>query len=128
MCSSMNCCTRFCSSLTLADGSRFIKTSGFLQNGDLPGMIQIMLNDAMEQKVDGVGLAGDRVVETLGIERGNSAAQFFMRTLQVAKSDLPGGFVGIGNGGPILRGREFQRFALQTSARGIDPGCNVESE
>src|ERR1044072_7760884 len=128
MCSSMNCCPRFCSSFTFADGSKFIRTSGFLQNGDLTGVIQVVLDHAVQQKVDGVRLARRLVIQAFGIERGNSPAELFMRSFQVTERDLPGSFGGIALGGPILRGRRVECFTLDEPARGVKPGGNVQDK
>src|SRR5689334_21199316 len=124
----MNCCTRFCSSLTLADGSKFIATSGFLQNGDLPGMIQVVLDHAVQQEVDRVWLTLNSVIQTLGIESGDGAAQFLMRTFQIPERNLPRRVGGFRNSGPILLRREFERLAIHTAAPGVDPGGDVEND
>src|SRR5581483_2480021 len=128
MCSSMNCCSRFCRSLTFGDGSKSIRTSGFLQDGDLAGVIEIVLDYAVQQKVNRIGLAGTALVQALGIERGYGAAQFLVRTFQVAERDFPASLAGRGNSRPVLVGRGFELLAFQAPARDVDPCGDMQHE
>src|SRR5690242_7347758 len=101
MCSSMNCRTRFCNSFTLAEGSKFIALSSFLQERDLARMIEVVLNHAVQQEVNGVGFPSNVLIQPVRIEHCDRATQSLVSAFQVAQRDLPGGFSGIAYGRPI---------------------------
>src|ERR1700691_2829765 len=77
----------------------------FLQDGNLPGVIELVLRHAVQQEVEIVLLPWNPLPEAGLGQRRNRRHQHVVRVLRMSDSRVPPGLSGIGNEGKISNAR-----------------------
>src|SRR5712691_5867953 len=106
--------------------------AGLLQDGDLPGMVKLVLGDAFEHEADVVSLAGHAFAEPRVGKRRHRFQKGGVSLLRVNDSLFPRCCALVFNGRKILRLVELEGFPNSpkhdAAIHSIVPGSNVQNE
>src|ERR1700684_1195659 len=98
----------------------------FLQDGNLPGVIELVLRHAVQQEVEIVLLPWNALTEAGLGQRRNRLHPHVLRVLRMRDSRVPPGLSGFGNEGKIRSARGLDFLPAQTAASRIVPGRDVQ--
>ena len=104
----------------------------FLQHDDLPGVVEVVLDDAVEQGIDrivptGVFIIDDRV--EVGVRHTvEGVAQPVVAGFKRGQRIVPGRLARVGYRGKVHFWRDVDRKAFEDLLRRVFPGCDVQDE
>jgi hypothetical protein len=98
----------------------------FLQDGNLPGVIELVLRHAVQQEVKIVLLPWNPLPEAGLGQRRNRLHQHVVRVLRMSDSRVPPGLSGFGNQGKIRGAGGLDFLPAQAAASRIVPGSDVQ--
>lgn len=112
------------------DGSiaRSPNPCGFLQNGDLAGVVELVLGDALQHEIEIVALTGDAVAQARLGQGRNDFDQSIVSAHGLSYGFAPCGFCRFWNGREIIRTFRLTPFSGQPADGGVVPGGDVQNK
>ncbi len=96
------------------------------QDGDLPGVVKLVLRHSVQQMVEIVFFAGDALAKAGLRQRGNRLHQHIVRALRLSERFAPRSLGGFGNNREIRSARKLDRLAANAAESSTVPSSDVQ--
>ncbi len=92
--------------------------SHFLQDGNLPGVVELMLRDSVQHEIEIVSFAGNALAEARFRQRSNRLHKHIMRVRRLSNGLTPCGVGGFRNHWKIRRAGELNGLPVEPAGSG----------